>query len=113
MTTKYDIFTRKQLQADRCICLAAKRTGKPYEGKPHVRFDEKMLEIGYGCNSVTLSEETERNGEYKYQPVATTPAFYSTGSQERDHTLISEYMFGNKIGFCCHACHNKTIAHRI
>ena len=78
MTTKYDIFARKQLQADRCICLAAKRTGKPYEGKPHVRFDEKMLEIGHGCDIVTLSEETERNGEYKYQPVATTPVFYST-----------------------------------
>jgi len=78
MTTKYDIFARKQLQADRCICLAAKRTGKPYEGKPHVRFDEKMLEIGYGCDIVTLSEETESNGEYKYQPVATTPVFYST-----------------------------------
>ena len=46
--------------------------------KPHVRFDEKMLEIGYGCDIVTLSEETERNGEYKYQPVATTPVFYST-----------------------------------
>jgi hypothetical protein len=29
-------------------CLAAKRTGKPYEGKPYVRFDEKALEIGYG-----------------------------------------------------------------
>jgi len=90
MTTKYDIFTRKQLQADRCICLAAKRTGKPYEGKPHVRFDEKMLEIGYGCNSVTLSEETERNGEYKYQPVATTPAFYSTDNShsEKDKKLF-------------------------
>ena len=32
--------------------------------KPHVRFDEKMLEIGYGCDIVTLSEETERNGEH-------------------------------------------------
>jgi len=29
-------------------CLAEKGTGKPYEGKPHVRFDEKMLGIGYG-----------------------------------------------------------------
>ena len=55
-----------------------KMSGKPYEGKPHVRFDEKMLEIGYGCDIMTLSEETERNGEYKYQPVATTPVFYST-----------------------------------
>ncbi|WKZ15820.1 MAG: hypothetical protein QY317_00665 [Candidatus Jettenia caeni] len=55
-----------------------KSTGKPYEGKPHVRFDEKMLEIGYGCDRVTLSEETEKNGEDKPQPVATTPVFYST-----------------------------------
>lgn len=78
MITGYNIFTRKQFQADRCICLVAKRTGKPYEGKPHVRFDEKMLEIGYGRNTVTLSEETERNREYKYQPTATTPVFYST-----------------------------------
>jgi hypothetical protein len=58
-----------------------KRTGKPYEGKPHVRFDEKMLEIGYGWDIVTLSEETERNREYKHQPVATTPVFYSTKAQ--------------------------------
>jgi len=55
-----------------------KRTGKPYEGKPHVRFDEKMLEIGYGWDIVTLSEETERNREYKLQPLATAPVFYST-----------------------------------
>ena len=61
-----DLSIRKQLQADRRIGFAAKRTGKPYEGKPHVRFDEKMLEIGYGCDIVTLSKETERNGEYKY-----------------------------------------------
>ena len=27
----YVISTRKQPQADRCICLVAKRTGKPYE----------------------------------------------------------------------------------
>jgi hypothetical protein len=26
---------------------------------------------------VTLSEETERNREYKHQPAATTPVFYS------------------------------------
>jgi len=37
-----------------------------------------MLEIGYGWDIVTLSEETERNREYKCQPVATTPVFYST-----------------------------------
>ena len=35
----YVISTRKQPQADRCICLVAKRAGKPYEGKPHVRFE--------------------------------------------------------------------------
>jgi len=36
----FTIFIRKQLQADRCISFVAKRTGKPYEGKPHVRFEE-------------------------------------------------------------------------
>jgi hypothetical protein len=35
----YVISTRKQPQADRCICFVAKRPGKPYEGKPHVRFE--------------------------------------------------------------------------
>ena len=35
----YAIFIRKQLQIDRCIGFVAKRTGKPYEGKPHVRFE--------------------------------------------------------------------------
>ena len=59
------------------ITLDAKRSGKPYEGKPHVRFDEKVLEIGYGRNPVTLSEETERNGENKLRPAATTPVLYS------------------------------------
>ena len=32
------------------ITLDAKSAGKPYEGKPHVRFDEKALEIGLGGN---------------------------------------------------------------
>ena len=41
-------INRKRPQADRCISLNVKSTGKPYEGKPHVRFDEKALEIGYG-----------------------------------------------------------------
>jgi len=36
---RYEISTGKQLQADRCIGFVAKRTGKPYEGKPHVRFE--------------------------------------------------------------------------
>jgi hypothetical protein len=39
MTTAYDISTRKQLQADRWISFVVKRAGKPYEGKPHVRFE--------------------------------------------------------------------------
>ncbi len=37
--------------------------GKPYSGKPNVRFDEGELEI---------------------EPVATTPALYSTESVDRD-----------------------------
>jgi hypothetical protein len=37
-----------------------KGTGKPYEGKPHVRFDEKALEIGYGGDTVTLSQGNGR-----------------------------------------------------
>mgnify|MGYP001590150522 FL=1 len=28
-----------RLLVDRWICLAEKGAGKPYEGKPHVRFD--------------------------------------------------------------------------
>ena len=65
------------------ITLDVKRAGKPYEGKPHVRFDEKALEIGYGWDNVTLSKETESNGEHKYQPGATTPVLYSTRAQRR------------------------------
>ena len=38
-TTRYDISIRKQLQADRYISVVVKRTGKPYEGKPQVRFE--------------------------------------------------------------------------
>ncbi len=38
--------------------------GKPYSGKLNVRFDEGELEIGYGCNIVTLSNERERNSEH-------------------------------------------------
>ncbi len=37
--TGHAISTRKQFQADRCISFVVKRTGKPYEGKPHVRFE--------------------------------------------------------------------------
>jgi len=36
------------------------------------------LKIGYGCNTGTLTDERERTGEHKLQPVATTPALYST-----------------------------------
>jgi len=36
--------------------------GKPYSGKPNVRFDEGELEI---------------------EPAATTPALYSTGTNDR------------------------------
>jgi hypothetical protein len=58
------------------ITLDVKRAGKPYEGKPHVRFDEKVLEIGYGRDAVTLPEETGRNGEHKHRPAAATPVLY-------------------------------------
>jgi hypothetical protein len=40
-------LTRKWLHADRYIGFVAKRTGKPYEGKLHIRFevagDEEVL----------------------------------------------------------------------
>ncbi|GJQ57550.1 MAG: hypothetical protein D8M57_19520 [Candidatus Scalindua sp. AMX11] len=36
------------------------------------------METGYGCNTVTLTDERVRNGEHKLQPVATAPALYST-----------------------------------
>jgi hypothetical protein len=41
-----------------CESLRMKMIGKPYSGKPNVRFDEGELEI---------------------EPLATTPALYSTG----------------------------------
>ncbi|OQY98309.1 MAG: hypothetical protein B6D35_12480 [Candidatus Brocadia sp. UTAMX2] len=50
-----------------------------------------MLEIGYGCDRVTLSEETKRNGEHKPQPGATTPVFYSTTSQGAYHDCYHIY----------------------
>ena len=52
--------------------------GKPYSGKLNVRFDEGELEIGYGCDIVTLVNERARNSEHKLQPAATAPALYST-----------------------------------
>jgi hypothetical protein len=62
MTTRYDTSTRKRPKPVGHITLDAKSTGKPYEGKPYARSDEKVLEIGYGLDDVTLSEEAERNG---------------------------------------------------
>jgi hypothetical protein len=38
------------------ITLDAKSAGKPYEGKPHVRFDEKALEIGLEGNFTRLRQ---------------------------------------------------------
>jgi hypothetical protein len=84
-----------------------KVTGKPGTGKPYAGFDEagagnglipgtapaldpteeKVLEIGYGREAVTLPEETGRNGEYKRRPLATTPVLYSRG--------ISSYLFSS------------------
>ena len=55
-----------------------KTVGKPCAGKPHARFDEGELVIGYGCNIVTLTDERVRNSEHKLQPVATKPTLYST-----------------------------------
>ena len=34
--------------------------------------------MGHGANSVTLAEETERNGEYKPAPKVTKEHIYST-----------------------------------
>ena len=51
-----------RLLGDWWICLAEKGSGKPYEGKPHVRFDEKMLEIGYGCDIVTSQRKRRETG---------------------------------------------------
>jgi hypothetical protein len=48
-----------------------------------------MLEIGYGWDIVTLSKETERNREYKHQPVATTPVFYSTIDVKYEKLVMS------------------------
>ena len=58
--------------------LWKKMIGKPYSGKLNVRFDEGELEIGYGCDNVTLVNERTRNSKHKLQPAATAPALYST-----------------------------------
>jgi hypothetical protein len=44
-----------------CESLWEKMTGKPYSGKPNVRFDEGKLEIGYGQASEALPIERGRN----------------------------------------------------
>ncbi len=45
-----------------CECRWKKMIGKPYSGKPNVRFDEGELEI---------------------EPLATTPALYSTEARRK------------------------------
>ena len=57
-----------------------KTVGKPCAGKPHARFDEGELALGYGCDIVALTDERVRNSKHKLQPVATWPALYSTVS---------------------------------
>ncbi|MBS1258158.1 MAG: hypothetical protein MAG551_01211 [Candidatus Scalindua arabica] len=47
-----------------CESLWKKIIGKPCTRKVYARFDEGELEIGYGCNIVTLSNERERNSEH-------------------------------------------------
>ncbi|MBZ0108880.1 MAG: hypothetical protein K8F52_09430 [Candidatus Scalindua rubra] len=61
-----------------CESLWKKIIGKPCILKGYARFDEGKLEIGYGCDTGTLTDERVRNGEHKLQPEATTPALYST-----------------------------------
>ncbi len=61
-----------------CESLWKKIIGKPCILKGYARFDEGELEIGYSCDTGTLADERVRNGEHKLQPVATTPALYST-----------------------------------
>ena len=78
-----------------CESLWKKIIGKPYSGKLNVRFDEGELEIGYGCDTVTLTDERMRNGEYKPQPVATTPALYSTLFSPLNHKVVAvPYLLG-------------------
>ncbi len=59
-----------------CESLWKKIIGKPCILKGYARFDEGELEIGYGCDDVTLVNERTRNS--KLQPAATAPALYST-----------------------------------
>jgi hypothetical protein len=42
--------------------LEMKTVGKPCAGKPHARFDEGELVIGYGCDNEALTDERVRYG---------------------------------------------------
>ena len=44
-----------------CESLWRKMIGKPYSGKPNVRFDEGKLEIEHGLASEALQDERGRN----------------------------------------------------
>ena len=59
-----------------CESLWMKMIGKPYSGKPNVRFDEGELEI---------------------EPLATTPALYSTESDTRNNWAE---VYSGRINFC-------------
>ncbi len=65
-----------------CESLWKKIIGKPCILKGYARFDEGGLGIGYGCDTVALTDERVRNSEHKLQPEATTPALYSTLFQQ-------------------------------
>jgi hypothetical protein len=52
------------------ITLDAKSAGKPYEGKPHVRFDEKALEIGLEGNFSYYASALLYRGERRDPPGA-------------------------------------------
>jgi hypothetical protein len=67
-----------------CESLWKKIIGKPCILKGYTRFDEGELEIGYGCDTGTLTDERVKNGEHKVQPEATTPALYSIVQRLRD-----------------------------
>ncbi|TDE63182.1 MAG: hypothetical protein D8M57_19665 [Candidatus Scalindua sp. AMX11] len=55
------------------------------------------METGYGCNTVTLTDERVRNGEHKLQPVATAPALYSTLALARGASSggLNKYQIAN------------------
>ncbi|MFH1846073.1 MAG: hypothetical protein ABH869_00760, partial [Candidatus Omnitrophota bacterium] len=55
---------------------------------PHVRFDEGMLETGYGQDNEALPKETGRNRKYKRCPEAIAPVFYSTMVQSSGGSCV-------------------------